>query len=124
VNAWERLCQIVRANFPWHRADELIEELEAHFASDPEIDFEPVNRNSHSRDRVNSDVDPKLAGFYANLEIPYGSGADTAKRAWKNLLKKYHPDLHHEDPEERRIANELTSQLTRAYREIEKAHNN
>ncbi|MDA0839028.1 MAG: J domain-containing protein [Planctomycetota bacterium] len=124
MNAWERLCQIVRANFPWQRADELIEELEAHFSSDPEIEFEPSVRSSYSRPDTGRNVDPKLAGFYANLEIPYGAGVDKARHAWKNLLKKYHPDLHHHDPEERRIANELTSQLTRAYREIEKAHNN
>jgi hypothetical protein len=126
VNAWERLCQIVRANFPWHRADELIDELEAHFAADPEIDVEPrgtAGRSSYSRPSTKPGVEPVLAGYYANLEIPYGAGAEKARQAWKNLLKMYHPDLHHDDPEKRRIANELTSQLTRAYREIDKAHN-
>jgi curved DNA-binding protein CbpA len=37
------------------------------------------------------------------------------------MLKKYHPDLHGDDPEKRRVANELTAELTRAYRELEKA---
>ena len=66
-------------------------------------------------------VDPQLAGYYANLEIPYGSNLEIVRRAWKRQLKKYHPDLHAENPEKRQLANELTVELTRAYREIERA---
>ena len=66
-------------------------------------------------------VDPQLAGYYANLEIPYGSDLEIVRRAWKRQLKKYHPDLHAENPEKRRLANELTVELTRAYQEIERA---
>ena len=36
-------------------------------------------------------------------------------------MKKYHPDLHAENPERRKLANELTVELTRAYQEIERA---
>ena len=66
-------------------------------------------------------VDPQLAGYYANLEIPYGSDLEMVRRAWKRQLKKYHPDLHAENPEKRQLANELTVELTRAYQEIERA---
>jgi DnaJ-domain-containing protein 1 len=65
--------------------------------------------------------DPRLAGYYANLEVPYGSDLETIRSAWKKLLKKYHPDLHGRDPEKKRIANELTAELTQAYQELEKA---
>lgn len=66
------------------------------------------------------DLDPELAGYYANLEVPYGSDLDTVRQAWKKLLRKYHPDLHSTDPEKRRIATELTQGLNHAYRELEK----
>ena len=66
-------------------------------------------------------VDPQLARYYANLEVPYGSDLEKVRRAWKRLLKKYHPDRHHRDPEKRRVANQLTAELTRAYRELEAA---
>ena len=66
-------------------------------------------------------VDQRLAGYYANLEIPYGSDLATARRAWKRLMKKYHPDLHAQDPERRRLANQITAELTRAYQGIEAA---
>jgi DnaJ-domain-containing protein 1 len=66
-------------------------------------------------------VDQRLAGYYANLEIPYGADLATARRAWKRLMKKYHPDLHAQDPERRRLANQVTAELTRACQGIEAA---
>ncbi len=59
--------------------------------------------------------DPELAACYAALELPYGADLDSAKKAWKNLLRKYHPDLHAHDPEKRRVAQELTQGLNEAY---------
>ena len=64
--------------------------------------------------------DPKLAEYYANLEIPYGADLETARRSWKRLLKKCHPDLHAKDPEKRRVADELSARLTQAYQELER----
>ena len=67
-----------------------------------------------------ADTDPVLAGYYANLEIPYGSDLATVRMAWRRLLQKYHPDLHSQDAQKRQIATELTQQLNQAYRELEK----
>ncbi|MFQ5715930.1 MAG: J domain-containing protein [Nitrospinales bacterium] len=64
-------------------------------------------------------ADP-LAGYYANLELPPGSSGKEVKRAWKRLMRKYHPDLHSADPEKRKTANELTRRLTEAYRILDK----
>ena len=65
--------------------------------------------------------DPQLAGYYANLELPYGADLETARQSWKRLLKQCHPDLHARDPEKRRLANELSAQLTQAFQELERA---
>jgi len=62
-----------------------------------------------------------LAEYYANLEIPVGSDRETVKKAWKTQMKKYHPDLHCADPEKKRIAEELTRQLTQAHRILDTA---
>jgi len=67
--------------------------------------------------------DPDLAQWYANLEIPYGSDIETAKKAWRKLMKRYHPDLHSTDSSKKEIANELTRKLTTAYKELEKRLN-
>ena len=63
--------------------------------------------------------DPRLAGLYANLEVPYGSDLNLVRQSWRRLVKKYHPDRHGSDPERRRVATELTAELTREYRELE-----
>ena len=65
--------------------------------------------------------DPGLAGYYANLDLPYGADLAAVKAAWKRLMKKYHPDRHVQDPAKRQAANELAAELTRAYRELARA---
>ncbi len=65
--------------------------------------------------------DPVLAGYYANLELPYGADLAAVKAAWKRLMKQYHPDRHAQDPAKREDANALCAQLTDAYKELEKS---
>ena len=94
---------------------------------EPWLDLEEDSNESYQNARATGEQfraetsqDPQLAQWYANLEIPYGSDLDTAKKAWRKLMKRYHPDLHGADPEKKAIANELTRKLTEAYRELEK----
>ncbi len=67
--------------------------------------------------------DPELAGYYANLEAPYGADLETVRKSWKRLLAKYHPDLHSSDPEKQKLATELTKGLNKAYRALEQRLN-
>ncbi len=71
---------------------------------------------------ISLNVNNDLARNYANLEIPYGADLQTAKKAWKKMLKKYHPDLYSRNPEKLETATRLTQGLTKAYYEIKKAH--
>ena len=105
---WKRLKKIVRSN--------------VFRGMGPEIEPpDPAGSEAQAGGAtLESDTDPELAKYYANLEIPYGSDVETARKAWKQLLKKYHPDIHNSDPEKRRIANEVTAELTKAIQEIEK----
>lgn len=64
-------------------------------------------------------VDPDLARYYANLEVPYGSDLDTARESWKRLVRKYHPDLHGTDPERQHVATELVKGLNQALEQLE-----
>ena len=64
-------------------------------------------------------IDPELAGYYANLEVPYGADLETVRRARNRLMQKYHPDLHSGDPEKQRIATELVKGLNLAYEKLE-----
>ncbi len=71
-----------------------------------------------------SGIDSKIAGYYANLEIPYGSDLETVRRAWRKMVAKYHPDKFAGNPEKQQIATELTKGINRAYEELTKYLNN
>ncbi len=60
-------------------------------------------------------ADSVLARYYANLELPYGADLVAVRRAWKRLLRRYHPDLHGADPERQQVATELVQGLNRAF---------
>ncbi len=75
-------------------------------------------RRTQSTQGVGEAQDPILAGYYANLELPYGASLDTVRRTWRRLVKKYHPDLHSADEQARRTATELVQGLNRAYEEL------
>ena len=81
------------------------------------------------RPKLNFDQEPVgsfsapdlLPECYASLEIPVGSNQASIKTAWTTQMKKYHPDLHCDDPEKKRIAEELTRRLTQARNTLDAA---
>ena len=75
------------------------------------------SRNTESKAQR---IDPELAEFYSNLEVPFGSSLATVRKAWIRLLRKYHPDLYSKDLEKRKIADELTRRLNGAYERLRK----
>jgi DnaJ-domain-containing protein 1 len=57
---------------------------------------------------------------YAALEVKVGSDFVTVRKAYRALMRKYHPDHHTESPEKQRAANEVAQRLTEAYKLLEK----
>ena len=55
---------------------------------------------------------------YAALELPLGSDRTRVKTAYREMLRRYHPDRHHQDPSKLETANELTRELREAYERI------
>ena len=53
--------------------------------------------------------------YYRILELEYGSDFNSIKKAYKRLLKKYHPDLFQNKPEKLKSAQEVTKQINEAY---------
>ena len=86
-----------------------------------DIPYADASANASSESVPDPDEDDELAGYYANLEIPYGSDLPTVRAAWKRMMKTYHPDLHGDDPQKRQVAGELTAELTRAYQALSAA---
>jgi DnaJ-domain-containing protein 1 len=70
--------------------------------------------------RASSDDASAVRQAYRNLEVPAGSNFETVRRAYRTLMRKYHPDLHTATPEKQKTANEITQKLTDAYKLLEK----
>ncbi len=83
-------------------------------------DQSEASGSGESASHYTSGIDSKIAGYYANLEIPYGSDLETVRRAWRKLVAKYHPDKFAGNPEKQKIATELTKGINRAYEELTK----
>ncbi len=78
------------------------------------------SRTRRSNTGAGQALDPVLARYYANLELPYGTGLDTVRLTWRRLVKRYHPDLYSADEQKKRTATELVQGLNRAYEELAK----
>jgi DnaJ like chaperone protein len=52
--------------------------------------------------------------------VPSGSDFAAVRKAYRALMRKYHPDHHTESPEKQRAANEVAQRLTDAYKFLEK----
>lgn len=64
-------------------------------------------------------ADP-IARAYAALEVPVGSDFETVRKAYRSMMRKYHPDRHTATPEKQKASNELAQKLTDAYKTLEK----
>jgi DnaJ-domain-containing protein 1 len=64
--------------------------------------------------------DQAIRKAYAALEVPPGSDFDTVRKAYRRLMRKYHPDLHTGSAEAQRAANDLAQRLTESYKLLEK----
>jgi len=62
----------------------------------------------------------QLKRAYAVLEVPEGSSFEVVRRAYRDLMRKYHPDHHVGSPEKQKAANEVAQKLTEAYKVLEK----
>lgn len=79
-------------------------------------------RHSNSYQRVHrrpaAGQNPQMARLYAQLECQYGADINSVRKQYRNLMRKYHPDMHSGNPEKQRLATELSQRLTQAYNEL------
>ena len=61
----------------------------------------------------------ELAKHYETLNLSYGADFAEVKKAFRSLMRKYHPDMHSGSPDKQKAASELTKQLTAAYNALE-----
>lgn len=59
-----------------------------------------------------------MAGYYANLELPYGADREAVRSARRRLLARYHPDRFATDPAKARVAHDLVQRINHAHDEL------
>jgi len=62
--------------------------------------------------------DAELADWYKTLGITPGDDMAKIKTAYRQLMRKYHPDMHANDPKKQKAANELSMKVTTAYNSL------
>jgi DnaJ-domain-containing protein 1 len=65
-------------------------------------------------------VPEELRGDFAELGVPFGASADECKTAYKQLLKKHHPDRHAGHQGNMRKATEKSARVNAAFDRIER----
>jgi len=78
----------------------------------------PSPGESPRRPAAPSPRDAKVAQLYAQLECPPGADLEAVRKQYRALMRKYHPDMHSQNPDKQRLATELSQRLTMAYNEL------
>jgi DnaJ-domain-containing protein 1 len=63
--------------------------------------------------------DPKIVEHYKTLQLPNGAPFDEVKKAYRKLMRKYHPDLHTGSEKKQKAATELSMRVTQAYNALD-----
>ena len=81
----------------------------------------PRSSGRRSSGRRSSGSGNDIMQHYKTLGVDYGADAVVVKKAYRSLMRKYHPDLH-KDPKKKKAATTLTVKISAAYAAIEE-HN-
>lgn len=79
---------------------------------------EGATSDSAGHHRPERPLDARLQRCYSRLELPAGSDLATVRRAWKEMMMRYHPDRYGNEPEKIETATRLCQELTEAYLEL------
>ena len=60
-------------------------------------------------------ADPQVAEWYKVLDLQVGADMAAIKSSYRQLMRKYHPDMHAGSPQKQKAATELSMRVTTAY---------
>ena len=108
MNLFKRIENIIKSNIN-------------HKEEDINIDINSYEDIYYNDSKIITDEEnPLEKKYYKILELEYGSDFSSIKKAYKRLLKKYHPDLFQNKPEKLKSAQEVTRQINEAYTYFER----
>lgn len=115
LSLFKRIKNIIRSN-SGRSSFESFGHIDSDFHEKPEGDFQRSVEPEKPENKLEQE-------YYANLELPYGSGFKEIKSAYKSLLKKYHPDRFYGDEKKLALAQEVVKKLNMAYNYFEEKYN-
>ncbi len=128
MSLWDRLSRLAKSelNHAADRVRETVEELrtgERAGSKDqgddpPESAAEPES-GAGASSGSSSRWPREIRQAYAALELPLGADRAEVKKAYRGMMRRYHPDKHQQDAARERIANELTVRIREAYNLLE-----
>jgi DnaJ-domain-containing protein 1 len=59
--------------------------------------------------------DAQVADWYKTLNLAPGADPAEIKSSYRQLMRRYHPDMHAANPQKQKAANELSMRVTAAY---------
>jgi DnaJ-domain-containing protein 1 len=77
--------------------------------------FEAARARAGVRGAPPSDAAADRRRWYRTLELEPGADLQQVRRAYRRLMKQYHPDRFANDPAKLEVANAVTRKLTEAY---------
>jgi DnaJ-domain-containing protein 1 len=60
-------------------------------------------------------TEAQLLEWYRVLDLPLGADMAQIKTAYRQMMRKYHPDMHAGNPQKQKAATELSMRVTTAY---------
>ncbi|CAN5721579.1 hypothetical protein BH11MYX3_BH11MYX3_30840 [soil metagenome] len=72
---------------------------------------------SHRPPRAGS-TEAKVAEWYRILDLQVGADMAQIKTSYRQLMRKYHPDMHASSPQKQKAATELSMRVTTAYNSL------
>ncbi len=127
MSLFSRVYTILRSQFPIkQKSEENFDTFSSTHCDDSGFSFheDEKGKKKQSFKYGKREKNKELAECYAMLEIPFGSDKQTARKALRSLLKKYHPDRHAHSSEKQKMATTISMELTRAYQIIEETEQN
>lgn len=107
MSLFGRIKNIIRSNIN-HKEEDIQIDINS---------YEDLYYNDSKTDTEGNKLEKK---YYKILELEYGSDFNSIKKAYKRLLKKYHPDLFQNQQEKQKIAQKVTREINEAYTYFER----
>ena len=104
----------------FRRVKNIIKSNANHKEENIDIDINSYEDLYYKDSKVEIDENTKERHYYKILETEYGADFNTIKKAYKKLLKKYHPDLFQNKPEKLKIAQQVTKEINEAFTYFER----